>query len=272
MAEEMLVWAYCVADGSVEPPASHGVDGEHAVERVDHAGLTALVSRVPKQEFDADALRRNLNDIEWLGRVARAHEQVLEGVLSATTIVPLRLCTLYESDDGVRQMLEREQSALTGALTALAGREEWGVKLLVNPSKLQQVAEGRAVASAGVQQSELDGQSAGGAYLLRRKLERQVREESSALISATVERLRAELETFALDMVTRPAQNPELSGLQGRMILNAALLVDADGVDRLQMLAQAIEADYGDLGAQVIVTGPWPPYNFVPGSDTAAVA
>jgi Gas vesicle synthesis protein GvpL/GvpF len=270
VAEE-LVWAYCVADGSIEPPACEGVDGEHPVERVDHAGLTALVSRVPKQEFDADALRRNLNDIEWLGRVARAHEQVLDGVLSATTIVPLRLCTLYESDDGVRQMLEREQSALTGALNALAGREEWGVKLLVDPEKLQQVAASRAAAVAGVQ-PELDGQSAGGAYLLRRKLERQVREESNALMAATVETLRAGLETFALDMVTRPAQNPELSGLQGRMILNAALLVDADGVDRLQTLARAIEADYGDLGAQVIVTGPWPPYNFVPGSDTAAVA
>jgi gas vesicle protein GvpL/GvpF len=271
VAEEMLVWAYCVADDSIELPATPGVDGEHPVERVSQAGLTALVSRVPKHEFDADALRRNLNDIEWLGRVARAHEHVLEGVLSTTTIVPLRLCTLYESDDGVRQMLEHEQSALTGALTALAGREEWGVKLLVDPEKLQQVAEGRATAAAGVQ-PELDGQSAGGAYLLRRKLERQVREESNALMAATVETLRAELEAFALDMVTRPAQNPELSGLQGRMILNAALLVDADGVNRLHALARAIEADYGDLGAQVIVTGPWPPYNFVPGSDTAAVA
>jgi hypothetical protein len=272
VAEETLVWAYCVADGSIEPPAGQGVDGEHPLERVDHAGLTALVSRVPKRQFDADALRENLNDIEWLGRVARAHEQVLEDVLSSTTIVPLRLCTLYESDDGVRQMLEREQSALTRALTALAGREEWGVKLLVDPQKLQQVAESRAAASAGEQGSELDGQSAGGAYLLRRRLERQVREESNALMSATVETLRAELEAFALDMVTRPAQNPELSGLQGRMILNAALLVDADGVDRLNALARAIEADYGDLGARVILTGPWPPYNFVPGSDTAAVA
>jgi hypothetical protein len=263
----MLVWAYCVADGSIDPPAATGVDGEHPVERVSHAGLAALVSRVPKQEYDADALQRNLNDIEWLGRVARAHEQVLEGVLSTTTIVPLRLCTLYESDDGVRQMLEREGPALTAALAALAGREEWGVKLLVDAEKLEHVAQSRAAAAAGID-SELEGKSEGGAYLLRRKLERQARDEAHALMASAVETLRGELETFALDMVTRPAQNPELSGLTGRMILNAAVLVDADGVGRLQ----GLEADHGDLGAQVIVTGPWPPYNFVPGSDTAAVA
>jgi hypothetical protein len=56
------------------------------------------------------------------------------------------------------------------------------------------------------------------------------------------------------------------------MILNAALLLDVHAVERLQALAAAAEADHSNLGAQVVVTGPWPPYNFVPGSDEVAVA
>jgi Gas vesicle synthesis protein GvpL/GvpF len=232
---EQLVWAYCVADADAELPAADGVDGRHPVERVSAAGLSALVSRVPESEFGPDALRRNLNEMDWLERVARAHEQVLEQALSATTIVPIRLCTLYGSEDGVRRMLEQEQAALSSALGALAGREEWGVKLLVDPVKVQQLAEAHA-------------------------------------LDAAADTLRAGLKETVLDLVTRPPQNPELSGLQGRMILNAAVLVEGEAVDRLRALAAGIEVDYAGLGARVIVTGPWPPYNFVPGSDAEAVA
>jgi hypothetical protein len=271
MADEQLVWAYCVVDGGAPPPEAAGVDGEHAVESVTAAGLTAFVSRVPKSEFSAEALRQSLNDMAWLTRVARAHEHVLETVMSAATIVPLRLCTLYESGGGVERMLEQEQSALTAALSALAEREEWAVKLLVDPAKVEELAASRAAEAAGVS-AEPGGASAAGAYLMRRRLERQVREEAHALMAAAADGLQAELESCALDIVTRPAQNPELSGLRGRMILNAALLLDVHAVERLQALAAAAEADHSNLGAQVVVTGPWPPYNFVPGSDEVAVA
>jgi gas vesicle protein GvpL/GvpF len=271
MADEHLVWAYCVVEGDAAPPEATGVDGHHAVESVTAAGLTAFVSRVPKSEFSADALRKNLNDLDWLARVARAHEHVLETVMTATTIVPLRLCTLYESDDGVQRMLEDEQSALTAALAALARREEWAVKLLVDPAKVEKLAESRTAEAEGVS-AELDSSSAGGAYLIRRRLERQVREEAHALMASAADSLRAGLESCALDIVTRPAQNPELSGLRGRMILNAALLLDVHAVERLYALATAVEADHSSLGAQVVITGPWPPYNFVPGGDEVAVA
>jgi gas vesicle protein GvpL/GvpF len=265
---EDLLWAYCVVDGSAEPPAAAGVDGGHAVEAVSEAGLTAFVSRVPASEFGAQALTRNLNDIRWLERVARAHEAVLELALGAATIVPLRMCTLYETPDSVRRMLDQEQAALSAALGALAGREEWSVKLLVDPERLEAAAQQRVTGAEPV----ADAQSEAGAYLQRRRLERQVRELAQLLAADAADALRAGLVACALAMVTRPGQNPELSGLRGRMILNAALLVDADGVDHLRAVAAGVEADRSDLGAQVVVTGPWPPFNFVPGSDAAVPA
>lgn len=271
MADEQLVWVYCVRDGAAPPLEVMGVDGQHAVECVTAAGLSAYVSRVPSGQFSADALRQNLNDMDWLARVARAHEHVLEAAMRSATIVPLRMCTLYESGEGVERMLDQQHAALRAALAALDGREEWGVKLLVDPAKLEQVAESRTAEAAGLS-AELDGSSAGGAYLMRRRLERQVREEAHALMASAADGLRAELESCALDIVTRPAQNPELSGLRGRMILNAALLLDTHAVEQLHALAAGVEADHSTLGAQVVVTGPWPAYNFVPGAGEVAVA
>jgi hypothetical protein len=54
------------------------------------------------------------------------------------------------------------------------------------------------------------------------------------------------------------------------MVLNAAYLVQGDAVDRLRDEAAAIEAELSDLGARVEVTGPWPPYNFLPRDGAAA--
>ena len=69
-------------------PASErlaGVAPATPVERVDGRRPAALVSRVPLAEFGAEPLRENLNDLAWLERVARAHEEVLERALHAST-------------------------------------------------------------------------------------------------------------------------------------------------------------------------------------------
>ena len=56
------------------------------------------------------------------------------------------------------------------------------------------------------------------------------------------------------------------------MVLNAAYLVEAERVERLREAAAELEAEHASLGTQIDVTGPWPPYNFVPGGGTAAIA
>jgi hypothetical protein len=257
-----LIWAYCVVRAGDRRPAElHGVDPGFAVEPVEAAGLVALVSRVPRSGFAAEPLRQNLNDISWLERVARAHEVVLEETLAAATLVPLRLCTLFEDFEGVRRMLGNERDKLTAALDALDGRQEWGVKVLVDPERLEEQARAR-VGDATAAGDEAAG--AGGAYMRRRRIDRQVREAAHALMSELAEDVRATLEHSALDVVTRPPQNRELSGYEGEMLVNAACLIDSARVDALRALVGELEARHHGLGARVELTGPWPPYNFVP--------
>ena len=79
-------------------------------------------------------LREHLEDLGWVERTARAHERVLEQVLRSAALVPLRLCTLYRDVDGVRHLLRESSTSLTEALAKVAGRTEWGVKVLADPS------------------------------------------------------------------------------------------------------------------------------------------
>src|SRR5204862_5482355 len=134
--------------------------------------------------------------------------------------------------DGVRRMLTQEHPALSLALGGLAGREEWGFKFFVDPTKLDE--EVRTTSDEVAELSkELEGQSGGGAYMLGRRLQRYVREASAALAGSAATDVRASLESSRdIDVVMRPPQNRELSGHQGEMLANAACLVDASGLER----------------------------------------
>ncbi len=266
------LWAYCVLrpdDPSLEDLS--GVAASAPVTRVEAGELAALVSAVPLAEFGEEPLRRNLNDLGWLERVARAHEAVLDRALRATTIVPLRLCTIYEDEASVRAMLERKHDALAEALALLDGRQEWGVKLLVDPEKLAAAARSRNQ-DASTLEDELEGSTSGGAYMLRRRLERQVREAASGLAGELAEQVHARLQDWTVDAVSRPPQNRDLSGHEGEMLLNGAYLVEADRVGGFQELVAELEDRHRDLGARLELTGPWPPYNFVPGGGAATIA
>jgi hypothetical protein len=222
---------------------------------------------VPLSEFGEEALRDNLNDLEWLERVARAHETVLDAALETATIVPLRLCTIFADEERVRGMLIDQRPSIVEALDRLAGREEWGVKLLVDRAAIEAAARERDSDAAALEH-ELETRSGGGAYIVQRRLERHVREVADRMETELAEDVHARFQDWADDAVLSPPQNPELSGHEGEMLLNGAYLFERSRVDRLRGLVTELEDRYRALGVRLELTGPWPPYNFVPG-DTA---
>jgi hypothetical protein len=268
---EELLWAYCVLRaGDPIPSGLRGVHLDSDVRAEECGGLVALVSSVPRAEFSSEPLKRNLNDLAWLERVARAHEAVLDETLRVSTIVPLRMCTLYESDESVRQMLEREHHAFVDALTALDGRWEWAVKVLVDPDRLFEVVQSRSD-PASERERQLAGQGEGGAYMLRKRRERELREAAHALATDIAAQVHARLQDWAIDATTRPPQNRQLSGHRGEMVLNAAYLVERDRVEELTQLVAELEEHHREVGISIELTGPWPPYNFVAPSDATTI-
>jgi hypothetical protein len=249
---EPLLWAYCVAHAAESPRVELPGVGD-GVEWIEHAGLVAAVSRVSAHEFGEDVLPDSLNDLAWLERVARAHEAVLERVGDETTIVPLRLCTIFADADGVRRMVDDNKPMLLRALTRLKGRQEWAVKLLVDRGKLE--------AASGVDE-ETESAGSGTAYLLGRRAERERREAADRLARELAEDVHARIQDFAIDAVVNPPQRRELSGHVGEMLLNGAYLVERTAAGELSELAAQLEQRHEAVGARIEVTGPLPPFNF----------
>jgi Gas vesicle synthesis protein GvpL/GvpF len=262
-AEGDGVWTYCVmraGDAPAELPS--GVDPASAVKTLDQAGLIALISRVPLAEFGEESLRENLNDLPWLERVARAHESVLESALAGGPIVPLRLCTIFGDEAGVRAMLMQEERQLRSALERVDGRQEWAVKLIVDRDALVAVARERSPEVAALE-AELAARTEGGAYMHERKLDRLVADLVDRLAAELAEDVHARLGDWAADSVLNPPQNRELSGHEGEMLLNGAYLVEAEREEGVRRLLRELEDRHSKVGARLELTGPWPPYNFV---------
>ncbi len=263
MPDELAVWLYCVARaGDPLPDRLAGVHPEHAVERVERGGLAALVSRVPLSEFGEEPLRRNLNDLPWLERVARSHEAVLERALEQATIVPVRLCTIFEDQEGAARMLDEQRSELAAGLDALAGRSEWSVKLLVDRAALEAAARAEDPADAAAPGS-------GAEYMLRRREERRTLELAQRLAGELAEDVHSRLRERVSDAVVNAPQNRELSGHEGEMLLNGAYLVADADVERLRAAVAELQERHRDVGARLVLSGPFPPYNFVPRAEAA---
>jgi hypothetical protein len=251
-------WVYCViaaGERDAAPIGFPGVEASGTVELVQEGELIAVVSPVPLSQFSDERLREHLNDVEWVERVARSHESVLERALQSATIVPLRLCTLYNDRDGVARMLREQEPVLRQALQGLEGRREWGVKLFVDPERLAEEADADEAPTAGG--------SSGAAYMARRQRERQVGKRARELGDTAAYEVHARLERVAESARANPLQRPEVHGREARMLLNGAYLVAREREHEFEEEIESLREQWEASGFQLALTGPWPPYNFV---------
>jgi Gas vesicle synthesis protein GvpL/GvpF len=257
----LYVYAVIGGDAGFAPPAGLAGVGGAPVEVVAAGDLAAVVSEVPLDEFGDEALRANLNELPWLEATARAHETVVDAVLAAAPVVPMRLCTIFRDRAAVEDMLARERESLGGALRRLRGSREWGVKVIADP----QVAAA-AVGEESERVRELrrarDELGEGAGYLASRRLERAATEEADAQLERWTHEAHAALSDVALDSRANPPTSRELTDYEGDMVLNGAYLVPDARAEEFRALVDDLAARHRDHGLRFDLTGPWPAYNF----------
>jgi hypothetical protein len=244
---DALVYLYAVTDAAdMQDPATTGVEGA-PVRRVVSDGLAAVVSSVDAVRFGEEALRRNLEDLQWLEEAARAHHEVVASLARSGPVAPVRLATVYLDDHNVAAFLHERALELYAALDRIRGRVEWGVKAYVVPDD-----------GAGDPNDGADDARPGTSYLMRRRAERD--RAASGLQAATdaAEALHREISGLAVASRRYEPQDPRLSGRREPMVLNAAYLVDEADTAALRRLVE----DRDERALRLELTGPWAPYSF----------
>ncbi|HEY2550596.1 MAG TPA: GvpL/GvpF family gas vesicle protein [Streptosporangiaceae bacterium] len=255
------IWLYAVAD---RLPAFRlaGLTGIRDVplRALDAGRLTAVASDVQLSEFGEAALRRNLEDLDWLEGVARAHHRVVEALAERAPVVPMRLATVYTSEAAVTGMLAERAADLAEALRRISSCQEWGVKTYADPRQRAQHEADAADRPAGDAPAR-----SGVAYLQRRRRELSEQRDSRQELTDSADLVHARLCDLALDWRLHPPQAPQLTGSTVQMVLNATYLLDECQAANFAAAVAVLGQEQSCL--RLDLTGPWPPYSFAEVGD-----
>lgn len=263
-----------------------GVDPHFHVELVREGPIGAVVSRVGLDQFDPERLQgKTAEDIQWLGKVAARHNEIICQVAASSAVLPLRLGTVFRSRDSLQAMLVRCQATVAKFLEQLGNRQEWGVKLYLGKRRLEPIPGhlgpppphylARTNPSCGGKTPSVDERrdekmkatpsaTSGTAYLTRKKAQIDSRRELRASMYETLQRVEQCLASKA-DHSCRIRNLPsDLTGRDEEMVFNAAFLLPASSLGSWLETVQSVERDVQSKGLVLEVSGPWPPYHFCP--------
>ncbi|MFF2569032.1 GvpL/GvpF family gas vesicle protein [Streptomyces sp. NPDC058084] len=255
MTDRVLLYVYAVAAGGAEldDVASQvtGIDGAALCRVAGPGGLTALVSPVDALRFAEDTLPAQLEDLDRLESIARAHHTVVDAAFSRAAVLPLRLATVYRDEAGVVGMLSDRQVSFERLLHTLHAHAEMGVKVYA----LAPAESGPKSLAAG------EGtDSPGRAYLQRRRAQRRAADDVYRAASEAADAaVRLAERHSSARAVHRPQQN-EWSAGRGENVANDAYLVPVASLDVFRADIAALSDPAS--GVVVEVTGPWAPYSF----------
>ncbi|MFJ9406968.1 GvpL/GvpF family gas vesicle protein [Streptomyces sp. NPDC101393] len=227
--------------------------GGGPLRTVTAGGLAALVSSVPADTYSAEGMKSQLEDLAGLEAIARTHHALVEAAYTSTTVLPMRLATVYLDDCRVTAMLQERAAGFAELLDWLEGHVELGVKVYSDPREAA-AAEPPAPAPGA------EPDSPGRAYLQKRRAQRRTHRDAYRAAGAVAAGVPERASALARARVVHRPQQGELASGAGENIANEAYLVPAD---RVREFRQALAGLGDDVpGVRVEITGPWAPYSF----------
>lgn len=214
------------------------------LELVGSGEAAVVAGPVAEADFGSEALAERLNDREWLEQAAQAHERVVQRLLPAAAVVPLRFGSIHRDREGVAAFLDARRDDFVATLARVRGRVELGVKVWLDPQEEQRPA---AAATSGRE------------YLERQRAARERRAGADAELDERLRGIHERLLAAAADGVLNRPQARELTRDPRRMVMNAAYLVAAED-DAFPAEVERLRRAHPSLVLEV--TGPWAPYNF----------
>ena len=248
-----MIYLYALVPGQAPNILTEAILPGATIEAVPHGALSAVISVVPDDVFGEAALQAHIEDADWTRARALAHAGVVAALAAQTSVLPLKFGTLFHDRAGLLAMLDRNGAALAAALGAIAGAQEWGVKLFHTPDALR--------ATLALPDATLPG-TPGLAFFAQKKRDQQLNEALARAVAGHVASCHDRLASLSRHAVRAPLQAASLHGRGDDMVLNAAYLVDKRKTDALRAALRDLGATLAPLGFDIVLTGPWAPYSF----------
>jgi hypothetical protein len=238
---------YCVSrhPGPELPGSLLGVGGR-PVYQVAHRGLSVALSEIGLADLDPDIPR------------VRAYERVVLSYHHRGAVVPMRYGCVVEQESQAIQLLEEHGPHYKTLLQELDGCVEMGLRVLLPSGPWAAVIPGgpeasREVAGPCPPDPAAAADRLGLTYLTARKAHYASQDRWTTEYRQAAERCREQFAGLYVKCTTEPP-SPRLP------LLSLYFLVPRPAVESFrQAFRQLTESE----PARLLLSGPWPPYNFV---------
>jgi hypothetical protein len=249
-----LSYVFCLVRGARRPVVRDIPDGMpggsdlRAIEVDDQ--LWAIVETVREADYSEGALVRDLQNLDWVGERAVAHERVIERFLSAPAVLPMQLFTMFTSDARVVEHVRADRRRIARILKRIDRKVEWGLRLTWNEKAARDKIDRKR-----------PREPEGAAYLARKRDILDLNRAQLAEARVEAGRLYKAISREATEALRRTSLERAAPG--SRLLLDAAFLVPAAQAAAFRASLRKHSRPLHGYGVAVLLTGPWPPYNFI---------
>ena len=249
-----LSYVFCLVRGARRPVVRDIPDGMpggsdlRAIEVDDQ--LWAIVETVREADYSEGALVRGLQNLDWVGERAVAHERVIERFLSAPAVLPMQLFTMFTSDARVVEHVRADRRRIARILKRIDRKVEWGLRLTWNEKAARDKIDRKR-----------PREPEGAAYLARKRDILDLNRAQLAEARVEAGRLYKAISREATEALRRTSLERAAPG--SRLLLDAAFLVPAAQAAAFRASLRKHSRPLHGYGVAVLLTGPWPPYNFI---------
>jgi hypothetical protein len=270
-----LSYVFCLVRGARRPVVRDIPDGMpggsdlRAIEVGDQ--LWAIVETVREADYSEGALVRDLQNLDWVGERAVAHERVIERFLSASAVLPMQLFTMFTSDERVAEHVRADRRRIARILKRIDRKVEWGLRLTWDEKAAREKIDRKHVprrsralsaeATKAGAHPKRPREREGAAYLARKRDILDLNRAQLAEARVEAGRLYKAISREATEALRRTSLERAAPG--SRLLLDAAFLVPAAQAAAFRASLRKHSRPLHGYGVAVLLTGPWPPYNFI---------
>jgi hypothetical protein len=219
-----------------------GISGEN-LSVITFDKITAVVSDIKDTNIIAD----RSNAIKFA--------EVIETLVQQFTLLPVRYGSIMEATS-INKMIERNYQEFQRNLQKVENKVEYGLKVFCDSEKLK--LELSAKSEENIQKPEKPSQNIKNSvyrdYINKKHKEHNLEELLLAYVDMIIQEITKHLEQL----------NPihTFKKMESKTnIINAVFLLEKDKKEGLINIVKDIQNNY--TGLNLMLTGPWPPYNFV---------
>jgi Gas vesicle synthesis protein GvpL/GvpF len=239
----MAWYAYCITEHQTLPNGTR-TRRPFLMEGVQGVNNAPVLS-YPSGEFAVIVSEYERDGVKLEEKHVLEHAHVVSVCFRSGTVLPFRFGTIFDTDEALRQAVRGNRRAFGQSVERLRGKAEMHIKLLVRDGSLSQA----------LTQVTLPD-TVGGEYLikLREKASRERERQTKArALSVQVHKMFNPLEE---DISCKRVDS-------NGMLIDIAHLIDSRHVEKYQNRYTSAARQLKNC--EVAISGPWPPYHFLPG-------